>query len=158
MPNATALMNTADMREHCVRAIRRLARQMGTATVAAELPLHEVNVRKRMEHGGAPQWSVADLAALLCYERDMIGSRTLLDAVIEADGRTLSRVDPADAERACSVLMRGFADELAVMLRRLDNGIDPREAAMTADELEPLISKAQAALRTLRARAATANR
>ena len=158
MHNAAALMNTTDMREHLVRAIRRLARQMGTATVAAELPLHEVNVRRRMENGGAPQWSVAELAALLTYERDMIGTRSLLDAVIEADGRTHGRVDPADAERACSALMRGFADELAVMLRRLDDGIDPREAAMTADELEPLITTAQAALRTLRARAATVNR
>jgi len=55
--------------------------------------------------------------------------------------------------------MRGFADELAVMLRRFDDArLDAREAAQTADELEPLITTAQAALRTLRARAATVNR
>lgn len=154
MPNAAALMTTTDVREHCVRAIRRLARQMGTATVAAELPLHEVNVRKRMEYGGAPQWSVADLAALLCYERDMIGTRTLVDAVVEADGRHTRPADPAAAERTVRDLARGFADELSAILGRLErDGLDAREAADTADELEPLIAKAHDALRTLRARA-----
>jgi hypothetical protein len=158
MPDPAALMTTADMRDCILAAIRRAVRNMGASTAGFELALHETNVRRRLDRGQASDWSMADFAALMAHERDAVGTRALLDAVIEADGRTLARVDPADAERACSALMRGFADELAVMLRRLDNGIDPREAAMTADELEPLITTAQAALRTLRARAATANR
>lgn len=153
MQHPAALKTTDEMRNCMLAAIRRAVRNMGASTAGFELALHETNVRRRLDRGQASDWSVADFAALMAHERDAVGTRALLDAVIEADGRTLERVDPADAERACSALMRGFAEELAVMLRRLEDGLDPREAAMTADELEPLITTAQAALRTLRARA-----
>lgn len=147
-------MTTDDMRDCLLQAIRRQGRQMGTATLSTELPLHEVNVRKRMETGRAKQWSVADFAALMAYERDMVGTRTLVDAVLEADGRDLAPIDPTTAERTVRELASGFADELSAILRRLEtDGLDAREAAETADELEPLVARARLAIRTLRARA-----
>lgn len=147
-------MNTNDARDHLLSAIRRRARHMGIPTLAVELPLHEANCRKRLEHGTTHQWSVADFGALMIYERDVVGTRTLVDAVIEADGRHIKAVDPTTAEASVRALARSFADELSAILARLDrDGLDGREAADTADELEALIPKAAEAVRTLRARA-----
>jgi hypothetical protein len=159
MPHATALISTDDMRDCILAAIRRLVRRMGVSTAATELPLHEVNVRRRLERGRASDWSVADLAALMAYERDELSERSLLDAVCESDGRDLEAVDPADAERSVRELSRGFATELAVILERLDrDGLNDREAADTADDLERLLPLAHRTLRVLRARRTRASR
>ena len=90
---------------------------------------------------------------LLAYERDALGTRCLLDALVEADGRANAPVDPSRAEDIAGALSRTLASDLAALLQRLaNNHLDQREAALTADELDRLVPLAQATARTLRAR------
>ena len=147
------------MRRCILSGLLLVLSRMRVATAAIELGIDETTVRRRREREHATDWTVEDLAVLLAYERDALGTRSLLDAVIQADGRAMAPVDAGRAERVAASLARELAQDLANLLNRLaDANLDRREAAQTADEIDHLIPLAQEASRTLRARAATADR
>jgi hypothetical protein len=126
------------------------------ATSAVELGIDETTVRRRRDREQGGDWTLDDLAVLLAYERDALGSRALLDAVIEADGRDSLPAEPREAAAVTGQLAREMAQTLAAMLQRLsDQHLDARESAMTADDIDHLVVRAQAAVRVLRARATT---
>jgi hypothetical protein len=154
-PNA-ARNATPAMRRCILSAVLLVLSRMRVATAAAELGIDETTVRRRRDREQAADWTLDELAVLLAYERDALGTRTLLDALVEADGRASTPVDGRCAESDASELALALASDLSGILRRLaDQRFDRREAAQTADEIDLLVPLAQRAARTLRARATT---
>lgn len=153
MSLSAARTATPAMRRCILSALLLVLSRMRVATAAAELGIDETTVRRRREREQAADWTLDDLAVLMAYERDALGTRCLLDALVEADGRSTAPVDASRAEDIAGALSRTLASDLAALLQRLaNNHLDQREAALTADELDRLVPLAQATARTLRAR------
>lgn len=156
-PRKGARKPTPSVRRCLLDAVLVLVAQMGTATAAAELGIDESTVRRRRERERGDDWTLADVAALLAYERDHLGTRSLLDAVAEADGRDLTTGQAVAAEHSTRCVLRGMADEVARLMGRLENDgrIDPGEARASIPELEALARSIDQALGDLRAKAKT---
>ena len=148
---------TPAVRRCLLDAVLVLTAQMGTATTAAELGIDETTVRRRRERERADDWTLADLAGLMAYERDHLGERTLLDALHEADGRDLHLGQAVACEASTRAVLRGMADGVARLMGRLesDGRIDVDEARASIPELEALGRSIARALGDLRAKAKT---
>ena len=146
---------TPSVRRCLTDAVLVLVAEMGTATAAAELAVDETTVRRRRDRERADDWTLADVAALLAYERDQAGTRRLLDAIAEADGRDRAVGEAVAVESSTRSLLHSMANEVAHLMGRLedDGRMDAREAAETIPELEAVARKIDRALADLRAKA-----
>ena len=146
---------TPSVRRCLLDSVLVLVAEMGTATAAAELGCDETTVRRRRDRERADDWTLADVAVLLAWERDQTGSRRLLDAIAEADGRDRTTGQAVAVETSTRALLRSLAEEVAHIMGRLedDGRISRDEAAATIPELEDLARKIDRALGDLRAKA-----
>lgn len=146
---------TPSVRRCLTDAVLVVVAEMGTATAAAELAIDETTVRRRRERERAEDWTLSDVAALLAYERDQAGTRRLLDALADADGRDRVVGQALACEGSTRALLSGLAHEVAHLMGRLENDgrISPTEAATTIPELEALARQIDRALGDLRAKA-----
>lgn len=155
LTGARARKPTPSVRRCLLDAVLVLVAEMGTATAHAELGIDETSVRRRRNRERSSDWNLDDFAALLTYERDQTGTRRLLDAIAEADGRDRTTGQAVAAEVSTRALLRSLADETSRIMGRLedDGRLSRAEAAETIPELEALARKIDRALGDLRAKA-----
>lgn len=134
-----------------VGAILDLVESMGTESAAHELGIDGSTVRRRRSSSSARDWSLADVVALACYERDELGATPILDALVDAIGGAPAH-QPMRVLDAAAAMTGSAARYIAEASDAASDGqIDRREAGTLIDRLEHLIGQARCLIEDLRA-------